>query len=212
MKGTVIKMKIERIGVLYGTTNCYIVSDEKSGKCAAVDPGGDGGRLAAYIAENGLTLAAVLLTHGHYDHTGGVQSLRENFPDVPVYMSDKDAVVTDDRRISRLFPSVPDTKNVSEGDVIDVGELAFRVTETPGHTRGGVCYIAEDCIFCGDTLFTGSMGRTDLFGGSDSDMEASLRKIAALDGDYRIFPGHMGATTLNAEREINPYLIRAIRK
>ena len=202
-------MNIELIGVRYGTTNCYIVSDEKSGKCAIVDPGGDGEMLAGHIKEKGLTPAAILLTHAHYDHTGGVAALRDSFPSIDVYLNEKDIVFTEDRRISRLFPTVPDTRNVTEGDTIAVGELNIHVIETPGHTEGGVCYICGDALFCGDTLFAHSMGRTDLFGGSPLDMEASLRRLAALEGDYRVFPGHMGATTLDNERETNPYLIMA---
>ena len=113
--------------------------------------------------------------------------------------------------MERLFPPVPDTVSYDEGDILAVGNIPVRVHATPGHTPGGVTLECGQLLFCGDTLFAGSCGRTD-FPGGDADAEmASLRKLAALPGDYHVLPGHMGASTLQHERESNQYMAYAIR-
>ena len=145
-----------------------------------------------------------LLTHGHYDHTGAVYAVHEE-TGAPVYMHALDAgtAVAFD---SYSFVPPEGTIFYKEGDEVRVGNLTFRVMETPGHTPGGVTLICGDALFTGDTLFAGSCGRTDFEGGSMEVELQSLAKIAALPGDYEVYPGHMDCSTLETERRFNPYL------
>ena len=147
---------------------------------------------------------AILHTHGHYDHTGAVYAVHEE-TGAPVYMNALDAgtAVAFD---SYTFTPPEGTIFYKEGDEVKVGNLTFRVMETPGHTPGGVTLICGDALFTGDTLFAGSCGRTDFAGGSMEVELQSLAKIAALPGDYEVYPGHMDCSTLETERRFNPYL------
>ena len=206
--GELEKMKVVALDVYYGT-NCYIVCDEIKKLCAIIDPGGDAEKVIAAVESSGCAPVAVLLTHGHYDHVGGVRGLRARWSELPVYLNRRDVYDTEDKKLLRLYPPIGDTLSCDEGDAVTVGDITVRVLATPGHTRGGVSLLAEDTLFCGDTLFASSMGRTDLFGGSDEEMDASLARLDALPGDYKLLPGHMGASTLERERQCNPYLIRA---
>ena len=176
-------------------TNCYFLIDENT-KCAAiVDPGDNGDKLADEVRKHGLTLSAILLTHGHYDHTTGVPELHAAFPEVPVYLSEK----------------VEGLRFYSEGDTVAVGSLTVEVLHTPGHSKGSVVLRCEDVLFAGDTLFAGSCGRVDLAGGDWDEMLVSLRRLHDLEGEYRVLPGHMNATVLSREREYNMYMKQAIR-
>ncbi len=182
--------------------NCYLITDG-TGHGAVVDPGGE--EILAQVKGLGITVDAVFLTHGHYDHTGGVPALRGAL-DCPVYLHPGDRVKLGDQ----LMPDIGPTVDYVEGDKIKVGALEVQVIHTPGHTPGGVTLMAEDALFTGDTLFRGSMGRTDLPGGSYEVIMASLKKLGGLAGDYRVFSGHDTATTLSAERAGNYYLIEAM--
>ena len=113
-------------------------------------------------------------------------------------------------RYGQVFPTATALKNrreLAEGETVDIGSLSFRVLHTPGHTPGSVSLLAGDVLFTGDTLFCGSIGRTDFAGGDDALMRQSLARLKALDGDYRVYPGHEGETTLERERRSNPYLL-----
>ena len=188
-------------------TNCYIVSD--GDVCAIIDPGEEGRRLAYNIKSHEWEPKAILLTHSHYDHTGGVEELRKVFPDLVVYRSEKDHY--HDPRVLQLYPELGPTTPCAEGDVITVGSLSFTVLETPGHTEGSVTFQCEDCLFCGDTLFAGSCGRTDMFGGDQDKMWKSLRRLGRLPETCKVYPGHMQDTTLARELKQNPYLQHALR-
>lgn len=187
-------------------TNCYLFGDEASGLCAVVDPGGNAAGILELAASLGLRPDAILLTHGHFDHTGAVEALRAALPGVPVYLHSADRAVQGDQ----LMPSCGATLDYGEGDRIRVGGVEVEVLHTPGHTPGGVTLRADNILFTGDTLFKGSMGRTDLPGGSYEKLMASLRRLGSLPGNYRVCPGHEGMSTLDAERIDNYYLREAL--
>ena len=192
-------------------TNCYLLCDEAEKLCAVVDPGGDAARVAAAVVDTGCAPCAILLTHGHYDHTGGVAELRAKWPDVPVYLNHRDQY-EGDAYLQQLFPPVPGAKDYDEGDTIQVGGLTVDVMATPGHSEGSVTLRCGDVLLCGDTLFAGSCGRTDFPGGSVKKIMASLKRLGSLEGDLQVYPGHMETSTLDQERSWNPYLHQAMQE
>ena len=190
-------------------TNCYLLCDETEKLCAVIDPGGDADRVAAAVEGSGCAPCAILLTHGHYDHTGAVAELAEKWPDVPVYLNHRDQC-GEDAYLRQLFPPVPCAKDYGEGDTIQVGGLTLKVLATPGHSEGSVTLRCGNALFCGDTLFAGSCGRTDFPGGSMQKIMDSLKRLGGLEGDLMVYPGHMEDSTLDRERSWNPYLRQAM--
>ena len=192
-------------------TNCYLLCDETEKLCAVVDPGGDAARVAAAVVDTGCAPCAILLTHGHYDHTGAVADLQAKWPQVPVYLNHRDQY-EGDAYLQQLFPPVPGAKDYDEGDTIQVGGLTVDVMATPGHSEGSVTLRCGDVLLCGDTLFAGSCGRTDFPGGSVKKIMASLKRLGSLEGDLQVYPGHMETSTLDQERSWNPYLHQAMQE
>ena len=190
-------------------TNCYILCDEVEKLCAVIDPGGDADRVAAAVEQSGCVPCAILLTHGHYDHTGAVAELQAKWPEVPTYLSRRDQGAGDSY-MRQLFPPVANAKDYDEGDTIRVGGLTLEVLATPGHSEGSVTLRCGDVLFCGDTLFAGSCGRTDFPGGSMKKIMASLKRLGELEGNLTVYPGHMEPSTLDQERSWNPYLRQAM--
>ena len=182
-------------------TNCYILHQEGNRDCLVIDPGYEPEIILSYLSEKGLTLQAVLLTHGHFDHVGAVRELAAQ-TDCRVYINPKDLSLPSMLTAGPLYY----TNTYGEGDLPDIAGISFRVLETPGHTPGSVCLITENSIFSGDTLFRGSCGRTDLPGGDYRAMKESLKRLAALREDYAVYPGHGSNTTLAWEQKTNPYL------
>lgn len=199
-------MKIVTLQVGPIGTNCYILCDEEAAVCAVIDPGDEPRRIAAAIAGTGCTPEMILLTHGHFDHYTGVEGLLELYPALPVYIHRADTA--DKPGGELLFPHLGEKNQryYQEGDQLPLGGLTVRVMETPGHSKGSVCLLVGDVIFCGDTLFRLSCGRTDFPGGDYREILESLKRLAQLPGDYTCYPGHMEPTTLSFERQRNPYM------
>ena len=200
-------MKIQTIPVGQLMTNCYLVCDEQAKVCAVVDPGDEAGRIIDAVERSGCQVRFVLLTHGHYDHFTGLAGLLEKY-DVPVYIHPADAEEGRNNPWSLKFPRLDDAHQrwYGEGDTLTLGSLIIHVLSTPGHSKGSVCLVVEDAILAGDTLFYGSCGRTDFPGGDYKEMLLSLARLARLEGDYRVYPGHDRPTDLERERRMNPYM------
>ena len=198
-----MNIKLMQVGEI--GTNCYLLEDEDTRSAAIIDPGGEARGILGQAKADGVQVKAILLTHSHYDHTGAVRELREALPGVPVYLHPADAAQLG----TAVMPPIGETLPYQEGDTVPVGNLTVQVLHTPGHTPGGVTLRVEDLLFTGDTLFQGSMGRTDL-GGSYTEIMASLKRLGQLEGDLQVLPGHMGVSTLDRERKSNYFLREAL--
>ena len=201
-----MQVKVLQVGPI--GTNCYLLEDEKA-HVAVIDPGDEAGRILQVIKDDGMDVKYILLTHGHYDHTTAVPELHQALPQAEIYIHKADA----NGAGSRLFPlagQIPDLKFYDEGDALTLGELTIQVLHTPGHSKGSVTLKVGDVLFCGDTLFAGSCGRTDLAGGSYDEIMASLKKLGQLPGDCHVCPGHDVTSTLERERRSNPFLREAM--
>ena len=194
-------------------TNCYLLTTQ-SGGCALIDPGGQPEKIASILEEKGCQPKYILLTHGHYDHTGGVKALMEKYPEAECLIgkADKELLVDQEKSTFMLRGMdwdnfyLPEVKEIEEGEEFTLDNLTIRVLETPGHSLGGVCYICGEVIFSGDTLFLENVGRCDLYGGDFDSLRKSLKKLSELAGDYTVYPGHGEPTTLAHERQHNPYM------
>ena len=191
-------------------TNCYIL-ETGNGEAIAFDIGDGAKKVIQALETYHLQLKAILLTHGHYDHVAGVEEVRRE-TGADVYIHEKDAVMLESGQAnlswqltSETYQPVTEYHTLKDGDILEFGSLKIQVMHTPGHTPGGVCYLTENMMFSGDTLFKGSVGRIDL-GGNREQMMISLRKIASLEKNYQVYPGHFDASALDAEKKSNPYL------
>ncbi len=200
-------------------SNCYVFAAGPGAEAAVVDPGEDAiGPVLSALGRHSLRLRAVFITHGHLDHVLSARDLADGYG-VPVYVHPADrALLTDPAggfspafwaSFGRpLLPSPREVREVREGDLIEVGELLVRVVETPGHTPGSVCYLVGGVVFTGDLIFAGSVGRTDLPGGSWQQLIRSIRdKILSLPGETLIYPGHGPRTSVEREATTNPFLV-----
>lgn len=194
-------------------TNCYLITDEATGKMAVLDPGAVIPELDEAIEQGGReNVDYILLTHGHFDHIGAAEYYK-NLTRASIVIGEEDAAFTQDNELSMgmlyssygIKPFHADHK-VKNGERFSLGKTEFLVLHTPGHTCGSCCYVTDGAIFTGDLLMCMSIGRTDFPTGDYEQMKASLQEVASLAGDYRIYPGHGAYTTLQQERERNPYL------
>ena len=190
-------------------TNSYIISNDKN-ECVIVDPGLNYKNVANYIKEKYIP-KAILITHGHLDHIDGINY----FLDLPIYISEKEINLfydTNDSlyymvgRINPFSEGMLNVHTVKENDVINLIGYSFKVIETPGHTMGSICYLMDNVLFSGDTLFKESIGRTDFPGGNYTIMLNSLKKLKKLNDDIIVYPGHEDETTIGDEKNNNPFL------
>ncbi len=188
-------------------TNCYIAS-LLDGETLIVDPGDESERIIAELNKiENMKLKYILLTHGHFDHLMGVDGLKKEFPDTKVYIGVDDIeLVKDMAGQSKIWgEEIPDIKTelngIAEKDELIFGKYRIKVIATPGHTIGGVCYLVDNSLFSGDTLFYHTYGRLDLPYSSPKEMGESLSKLLSLDGKIRVYPGHMRETTIEEERK-----------
>lgn len=190
-------------------TNCYIVRREDSRKALILDPGYEPEIILSFLEENHLTPEAIALTHGHFDHVGGVEAI-VRATGCALWMRESDYSQFPNPINAHYYPIANcDFTAVcfcEDFEEIPAGGLTFTVYATPGHTYGSVCYLCDGAIFSGDTLFAGSCGRTDLPGGDPSAMGCSLARLSELAGDFAVYPGHGESTTLAREKRYNPYL------
>lgn len=190
--------------------NCYIVTDENTLQCAVIDPGSESNTIMKYLEENNLKCSLILLTHGHFDHTGAVDEIQKQTGAAICINSKEVAKKPFELAYKYKLPSCGATF-ISEGDSLKVGSLIFNVLDTPGHSEGGTTFRCGDVLFTGDTLFRDSIGRTDFPGCSYEKMTASLCKLYHLEGEYEVYPGHMEATSLERERRHNYFMQDALR-
>ena len=192
-------------------TNAYIVYDETK-EAMIIDPAGDCPRILQDLREKNLQPKLIVLTHGHADHIGALQDLRKA-TGIPVYVGEGDKAMLQDVKTnlsqfmgSSIICDLPEYV-MHDGDMITVGNMSFQVMTTPGHTKGGICLYGEGVVFVGDTLFQGSIGRTDLYGGYYEELLKSIdTKLMVLPDDVKVYPGHGPSTTIGIEKKYNPFV------
>ncbi len=208
-------MRIVKVPSVGYESNCWLVIDDDSGEFAMVDPSASPENIDQKIKvlqlDSGKCKFA-LLTHGHFDHIYSADYVRDKYGcDLCVHKNDADFLTDSYKNANRIFFGEdlllkPADKILEDGDTLRLGNLEMSVIHTPGHTEGCVCYLVENSLLCGDTIFDMSVGRTDLPGGSTETILESLKKIKSMPGDIRLYPGHGETTTINKQIQFNPYL------
>ncbi len=202
-------MDIKVFEVGYVQTNCYILTTPTHKDAIIIDPGGGHQKISKYLKDCDKVPAAILLTHGHFDHFLDARKFQEVGAKIYIHRLDEELLTTKQGLAYNFgldVPSVTPDYTFEDNQIINVGDFEIKTMHTPGHSKGSSCFIIEDCIFSGDTLFRCSYGRTDFWGGSMEDIKKSLNRLFALEGDYKVYPGHAKSTTLEYERLHNPIL------
>lgn len=206
-------MKIEKFVIGIIGTNCYLVQNEETKECILIDPATCKQKIVDHIREQGLSLKAILLTHGHFDHIMGIDGFLEAFP-VPVYAHEKERELLEDASLNSSSTYGPGytfsgAVYVKDQERLTLAGMEIEVIYTPGHTIGGCCYYLpkEGVLFSGDTLFCASVGRSDFPTGSAGQLIRSIKeKLMCLPEDTKVYPGHMDETTIAFEKANNPFL------
>ena len=201
-------MMIKKFVVGSLESNCFIIADEKLKECLITDPGDEPDRILDFIHENNFKVKYIVCTHAHFDHVAAVSDIKKDTDalvvihkdDIELYKSTKNQAAQWGFDID---PQPEPDMLVSEGDRIVVGELRFKVLHTPGHSPGGICLYGEGILITGDTLFFGSVGRTDLYGGDINKLKKSVKRLISLPDGTKILPGHGPETTVGKEKTDN---------
>ncbi|KOA21075.1 putative metallo-hydrolase [Clostridium homopropionicum DSM 5847] len=201
-------MKIKKMPVGMYAANCYILIEEESKVGCIVDPGGDADFIMGEVKKSNIDIKFILLTHGHIDHVGAVSTIKDKL-NIPVYISkeDKELMKKNQMVFGEMWNETTDDKEIKDGYILELGNLKIKCIATPGHTPGGMCFLVENVVFTGDTLFYGSIGRTDFPGGNHRQLISSIKnKLMVLKDDIVVLPGHERDSIIKFEREHNPFL------
>lgn len=206
-------MQIDTLCVGALQTNCYLLYDENTRQALIVDPGDEAARIIRAVEERSLQVTAVVLTHVHFDHMLACEAVCQTFS-APLYVGHADEAALTDEKLNLVRYFSPDRsisltadRLLHEGDELMLGTERLVVMETPGHTPGSICLQSDDILISGDTLFRGSVGRTDFPRGDMMQLRRSLDRLMAIGGDRRVYAGHDAPTTLSYERQTNPYIV-----
>lgn len=205
-------MNILRIPAGIYVANCYLVYSEDDKAAIIVDPGGDADELIDKIETNNLHLKYIVLTHGHGDHIAAVKKIKDRFGvEVLIHEDDAEMLEEGELNLSRKMAmgniEFKADKTIKEGDRLHFGNLEAKVIHTPGHTKGGICLLIEGSLITGDTLFKGSIGRSDLYGGDFDSLISSIKnKLLQLPDETVVYPGHGGQSTIGYEKRTNHFL------
>ncbi|MDZ7580902.1 MAG: MBL fold metallo-hydrolase [Deltaproteobacteria bacterium] len=205
-------MIIESLTVGPIQANCYILGCEETREAVVIDPGGEADRILMTLARSRLKLRYIINTHGHFDHVGANKRLKD-VTGAPILIHRLDAPMLDQLSASAASwglsaedSPAPD-RMLEDGDTVVFGTITLKVLHTPGHTQGGISLFTDACVFVGDTLFAGSVGRTDFAGGNAATLKQNIQnKLFALADDVVVYPGHMEPTTIGKERRTNPFV------
>lgn len=206
-------MFLERKMLGVYAANCYILGCNGSKEAIVIDPGGESEEIIKILDENGFKLKHILLTHGHGDHIGAVNDLLEKYDiDVIIHKDDSELLDDPEKNLSAMMPGGPviinKFKEVQDNDIIEFGNKQTKIIHTPGHTRGCICILIDDYLFTGDTLFKGSIGRTDLYGGGDDIIDSIKKKIYPMEEKIKVLSGHGAVSTIYDEKRSNSFLIQ----
>ena len=198
------------------SVNCLIIYDETTKTGAVVDPGGENctEKILSKCEAAGITVKYILLTHAHFDHMLSLEALREaTGAPLALHAHDADSITDPSLTYMEQFAKItegckPAEITLWDGDTLELGETVLTVMHTPGHTMGSVCYMADGIILTGDTLFCSGIGRSDLYGGDEMELKDSLKRLVRLEGDYKLYPGHGGTTSMERQRQTNVYVRR----
>lgn len=202
-------MEIRRVVAGIYAANCYIIMDDETKEALVLDPGGDVDDIMKVIKEMDAKIKYIFLTHGHVDHTSGVEMLKDLVDNPKVGINERDSILIEKgaHMYGPLIKGREPEIFLKDGDEYEVGSLKIKCIETPGHTPGGMSFLVDDSLFTGDTLFYSSIGRTDLEGGDSEAIIKSIKdKLLVLDEKTIVYPGHSRQSTIEYEKKNNPFI------